>query len=210
MTREQSLMLARQDRKIVEMETRFNELSGTHFRINGINESCGIEDLMIKAYFNKKIMPLINENSKLNPTVPEESSQLIRNLDSIKEYQANLNELVVPVEAEINVKSMLTSKSKSLFLSIDGKDLMFTSCVVTETQMSNVSEFKVNNINDLKKQLDFKCTPAMKTALSNASDYLMFNLKIDSGHLLLNAINIKNGKSDSWGILGHKSSKINK
>ena len=93
MTREQSLMLARQDRKIVEMETRFNELSGTHFRINGINESCGIEDLMIKAYFNKKIMPLIKENSKLNPTVPEESSQLMRNLNSIKEYQANLNEI---------------------------------------------------------------------------------------------------------------------
>lgn len=210
MTREQALMMAGQDKKIKEMEQRFNDLKDTHFRISGVSELSSIEDLMIKAYFNKKIMPLIRENSKLNPTIPEESSQLMRNLDSIKDYQQNLNEIVVPVEAEINVKSMLTNKSKSLFLSIDGKDLMFTSCVVTETQMSNVSEFKVNNINDLKKQLDFKCTPAMKTALSNASDYLMFNLRIDSGQLLLNAINIKNGKEDSWGILGHKSTKTNK
>jgi hypothetical protein len=202
------LELARKDEKLVKMETKFHELKEDYFRINNKNENLTIEQLMVKKYIDKQIAPLRKRLNEIEPT-DEVASQEISNIhEEIASYENLKSELIEVVEADFDWKTELSNFKKKLFVSIDGKEVMLTSVVMTDDAKGEEVFVCFNNITKtVKVQHDYIATKALQTCFSDASDYLMYNVRLDNKQLLVETVNINSGKSRFYGVLGHKKTK---
>lgn len=175
------------------------------FRVGSKNELLDINQLIVKAYYDSLIGKLIQENSKMVKDNKVDDKVMKSNIAKIENYTKEKNSFIIPVKANHNYKSELSNFDKKLFFSLNGKELLLTSCKLVNDKIdkSTLLTLTVNNTTEtVTNDSHFLATKALQTAFSDASDTKFYKLELVNNNLQLEVVDCKNMKSRFYGILG--------
>lgn len=200
--------------ELLETETNLKEIKDNFlelekkgcFRINSRNELLTVNEIVIKTYYDSLISKLIQENNKMIKDNKVDDDIMKSNIAKIENYTKEKNSFITPVKAKNNLKKELSNFDKKLFFSMNGKQLILTSCKLVNDKIdkSSVIVTTVNNTTEtVTKDLHFIATKALQTAFNDAKDSNFYKLEIINNHLQLKVTDCKTMKVRFYGILGN-------
>jgi len=206
--------VAEKNEKISKMIKRFNELKENNFRVHARYDNLSIRTLAVIALKNQEASILKKELRRIDKIdTTEEGFDFMEHMRLRKECTNSVVAITTQIheikelmqdEAKYNLKVEVTSHKNHLMFTLDGSRIALTTLVVAGGAKSDQKTTTVPNECVVKEKFHFIATKALKTAFSDANDFMFYNLHLDKGSLELTATNIKDGNVRYYGILGHK------
>ena len=190
------------DEKVIEMKERFNEKDGKWFRISSRNKPLSLEQLSIQMYLNSEI-----GKSKKKMENEKDPKMVKYLMDQILGFKDLMTKHVIPEKSEINEKSNFSNFEKELFIVLTDNQLELTTGFITGKIQEDVQSVIHENDYEVKSELCYLATEAFKTAITKLSDYKFGKITLEKKQLELEIFNIKTGKSEYYGVLGHITKK---